>query len=71
VEAGGAGKLAELGHLVLPERLGGEEQEGSRGRIVGDCLEDRDGVAERLARRRRRDDDDVAAESRGLMAPPW
>ena len=51
----------ELGDLVLPERLGREQEERPGGRVVGDRLEDGQGVAERLARRRRRDDDDVVA----------
>ena len=50
----------ELGDLVLPESLGGEEQECPRGGVVRDRLQDRQGIAERLAGRGRRDHDDVA-----------
>ena len=65
-QAGRRRKPAELGHLVLAERLGREQEEGARGRIVDDRLEDRDGVAQRLARRRRGDDHDVVAGVDGL-----
>ena len=49
-QAGCCSQAAELGHLVLPERLGREQEERPRRRIVDDRLEDRDGVAEGLAR---------------------
>ena len=39
-------QLAELGDLVLAERLGREEQQRPRRRIVGDRLQDRQGVAQ-------------------------
>ena len=60
-QAGGCGEAAELGHLVLPERLGREQEERPRRRIVDDRLEDRDGVAQRLARGGRGHDHDVVA----------
>ena len=66
----GAGELAELGDLVLAERLGREQEEGARGRVLGDGLQDGQRVAQRLARRRRRDDDDVLAGVDRLDAPP-
>ena len=53
-------QLAELADLVLAERLGREQQQGPRGRVVGDGLQDRQRVAQRLARRRRGHDHDVA-----------
>ena len=34
-------QLAELGHLVLAERLGREQEQRPRGRVVGDGLQDR------------------------------
>ena len=58
-QPGRRGQLAELGDLVLAERLGREQQQGPRRRVVGDRLQDRQRVAQRLARRGRRDDDDV------------
>ena len=61
VQPARGGQLPELGHLVLAERLGREEEQRPRGRILGDGLQDRHGVAQRLARRGRRDDDDVRA----------
>jgi hypothetical protein len=61
VQAGGPGQLSELGHLVLAEGLGREQEEGSGGGIIGDRLEGRQRVAQRLARGGRRDDDDVLA----------
>ena len=60
-QAGRCRQLAELRHLVLAERLGREEEQGARRRIVGDGLERRERVAQGLARRRRRHDDDVLA----------
>ena len=60
------GQGPQLGDLVLPERLRRkEEQRACRG-IVGECLEDRDRVAERLPRRRRRNDHDVLMVLDGL-----
>ena len=52
-------EVPELRHLVLAQRLGGEQEQGPRRRVLGDRLEDRHRVAQRLARRGRRDDDDV------------
>ena len=63
---GGPAQLAQLGDLVLAERLGGEEVQGPRRGIVGQGLERGHEVAQRLARGRRRDDDDVLAVSDGL-----
>ena len=60
-QAGGRRQLAELGHLVLAERLGREQQQGARRRVVRDGLQDRQRVAQRLARRGRGDDDHVLA----------
>ena len=60
VEPGRTGELAELGDLVLAERLGREEEEGARRGIVGDRLEDRQRVAEGLARGGRGDHHEVA-----------
>ena len=65
-EAGRRREPAELRDLVLAERLGREQEEGPRRRVVGDGLQDRHGVAQGLARRRRRDDDDVLAGMDGL-----
>ena len=44
---GGRGQLAELGDLVLAERLGREEEQRPRRRVLGDRLQDRQRVAER------------------------
>ena len=49
-ETGRGRQLGELRHLVLPERLGGEQEQGAGGRIVRDGLERGDRVAQRLAR---------------------
>ena len=54
-------ELGELGDLVLAEGLGREEQQGAGRRVLGDRLEDRQRVAQGLARRGRRDDHDVLA----------
>ena len=54
-------QLPELGGLVLAQRLGGEEEERARGRILREGLEHRHGVAERLAGRGGRDHHDVLA----------
>ena len=61
VRPGGARQLTELCDLVLAERLGGEQEQGPRRRILSDRLQDGQRVAERLARRRGRDDNDVPA----------
>ena len=70
VQPGRARQLAELGHLVLAERLGREEEQRPRRRVVGDGLQDRQGVAQRLARRRRRDHDHVLAAADAARSPP-
>ena len=62
----GPRELGELGHLVLAEGLGGEQEQRSCGRVVGQCLERRQGVAQRLARRGRGHHDDVLAGADGL-----
>ena len=54
-------QLRELCHLVLAERLGGEQEQGPGRRILGQRLEHRHRVAERLPGRGRRHDDDVLA----------
>ena len=59
VQAARGRQLAEFGHLVLAERLGREEKERASGRVLGDGLEDRHGVAQRLAGRGRGHDHDV------------
>ena len=56
-----AGQLVQLRHLVLRQRLGWEQVKRARGRVLQDRVEDRQVVAERLARGRRRGDDDVPA----------
>ncbi len=61
-----AGQPREFRDLVLPECLRREQEERPRGRIVGDRLQHRDGVAERLPGRGRRDDDDVVSGVDGL-----
>jgi hypothetical protein len=66
VQRAGAGQPGELRHLVLAERLGGEEEQGSRRRILGQRLEDGQRVAQRLARGGRGDHDDVLAGVDGL-----
>jgi hypothetical protein len=48
------------------ESLRRKEEQGSGGRIVRDCLEDRQRVAQRLAGRGGRDDDDVLAAVDGV-----
>ena len=60
-QPGRRGELAELRDLVLAEGLGREEHQGPRRRVVHDRLEDREHVAQALARRRRGDDDRVLA----------
>jgi hypothetical protein len=65
-QAGRAGELAELGDLVLPEGLRREQEQPSRRRVLGDRLEGRQGIAQRLAGRGRRDDDDVFAGVDGV-----
>ena len=66
VDLGGGGQLAERGQLVLAQRLGREEVQRASGGILGHRLEDRQVVAQRLARRGRRDDDDVLAGAQRL-----
>ena len=66
-DLGGVGQRAQLDELVRRERLGGEEVEGPRRGVLRDGVEDRQVVAERLARCRRRDDDDVAPARCGLV----
>ncbi len=61
VHLGQGGQVAELGQLVLAQGLGGEQVERPSGRVVGDRLQDRQVVAERLARCGGRDDGDVLA----------
>ena len=56
-----AGELVQLRHLILRERLGREQIQRARRRILQDAIENRQVVAERLARRRRRGDDDLPA----------
>ncbi len=51
----------EFGELVLRKRLGGEQIQRARFRILDQRGEDGQVVAERFAGRRRRHDDDVAA----------
>jgi hypothetical protein len=63
----------ELGELVLGERLGREQVESARVGVLQDPVENRQVVAERLARRRGRHDDHVlatrhAGEGFGLVA---
>ena len=59
----------QLGELVLRERLGREEVERAGVRVLQDAVEDRQVVAERLARGGRRDDDDVAPRARPARRP--
>ncbi len=59
-------KPIELGQLVLRQRLGREQVEGAGGRLAEDGVEDRDVVAEGLARGRRRRHDHVAPGQRVL-----
>ena len=51
----------ELRDLVLAERLRREQEQRARRRVLGERLQDRQRVAQRLARRGRRHDDDVLA----------
>ena len=57
--------------LVGGQRLGGEEVERPRRLVLGDRVEDREVVAERLARGGRRDDDDVAPPAAAAYAAAW
>ena len=66
VQPGRRRQLAELGDLVLAERLGREQEEGPGRRVLGDRLEDGHGVAQGLARRGRGHDHDVLAGVDGL-----
>jgi len=52
-------QLPELRDLVLAQRLGGEQEQRPGGRVLGQGLEHRHGVAERLAGCGGRDHDDV------------
>ena len=61
LEAGVAHELRQLRDLVLPERLGGEQEQRPGRRVLGQRLEHRRHVAQRLARCRGRDHDDVLA----------
>jgi len=65
-QASRSGQLAELGHLVLPKGLGREQEERPRRWVVGDGLERRHRVAQRLARRGRGDDHDILAGVDGI-----
>ncbi len=65
-QAGCAGEFAELGYLVLPERLGREQEQPAGGGILRDGLERRQGVAQGLARCRRGDHDDVLTGVDGI-----
>ena len=56
-----AHEACELARLVLRERLGGEEEERPRLRLLGEGLEHGELVAEALAARRAGADDDVVA----------
>ena len=69
VHAGVAGEVAELGELVLAQGLRREQVERPRRRVLADRLEDRQVVAERLARRGRRHDRDVLARHGAPRAP--
>ena len=66
-DLGRIGQRAQLDQLVGGKRLGGEEVERAGGGVRGDGVEDRQVVAERLARCGRRDDDDVPAGARGRV----
>ena len=70
LQPGGARKLRELRDLVLAERLRREEEQGARRRVLRDGLQDRQRVAQRLARCRRRDDDHVPAGRGSPRSPP-
>jgi hypothetical protein len=59
VQPGGPGEGGQLRHLVLPERLRGEQAQRPCRGILGDRLEDRDGEGEALAGRRGGHDDNV------------
>jgi hypothetical protein len=60
-EPGRGRQLAELGHLVLAEGLGREQEQRPSGGVVRDGLQGGEGIAQRLAGGRRRHDDDVLA----------
>ena len=66
VQRARAGQPGELRHLVLAERLGGEEEQGACRWILRERLEDGQRVAQRLARCGGRDHDDVLAGVDGL-----
>ena len=65
-ERAGLGQPGELRDLVLAEGLRGKEEQGARRRVLRQRLQDRQRVAEGLARRGRRHDDDVLAGVDGL-----
>ena len=52
-------ELVQLRHLILRERLGRKQIQRARRRLLQDAIENRQVVAERLARCRRRGDDDL------------
>ena len=66
LQPGSPAEFAHLGYLVLTERLGGEEEEGSGGRILGQALQNGNEIAQCLARGGGRNDDDVFAGPDGL-----
>ncbi len=61
------GEVAELRQLVLAEGLGGEQVERAGCRVLGDGLQDRQVVAERLARCGGRHDGHVPARAQRLQ----
>jgi hypothetical protein len=66
LQVAGPGESRELRHLILAEGLRREQEQGPRRGVLGQRLEDGQGVAECLAGRRRGDDHDVlAAVDRG------
>ena len=60
-------QLVQLGHLILRQRLGRKEVQRARRAVLQDRVEDRQVVAERLARGRRSGDDDVLAGDDALI----
>ncbi len=66
LEPGVLHQLPELRHLVLAERLGGEQEQRPCRRVLGQRLEDGHRVAQRLAGRGGRHHDDVPARVHGL-----
>ena len=67
VPAQRVGERVQLGELVLRQRLRGKEVQRARVRILEDAVEDRQVVAEGLARRGGRDHDRVAPGRRGVV----